>query len=248
MFQWTQDQKNIINASIAARVEETRMIHKIIPISERNDSTRGVHIDEPKKKGNKKVGIKSRTKLYPFHEIIEPMVVTRSQAADPELTDVLRAVRQAATYLAAKHDRICIKELRKNSRKSGNKLQIIKGNGSKSLISAVMDALLELQKHGYIDAYFLILGNELYVDAIKHGKNKIEALLNSDTIFSSTNLGKQEGLLISCAVDVIDMVISVPPQFEHLRDGKDGNPECRVYEEFRMRLKDKDSIVRLVRE
>jgi hypothetical protein len=60
-------------------------------------------------------------------------------------------------------------------------------------------------------------------------------------------LDKDQGLLLSLGGDPVDRAVAVEPRFEFLRIGANETRECRVFERFSLRLKEKDSVIKLVR-
>ncbi len=63
----------------------------------------------------------------------------------------------------------------------------------------------------------------------------------------SSVLDKYKGLLLSLGGEPMDRAVAVAPKFEFLRIGAKEIRECRVFERFVLRLKEKDSVIQLDR-
>jgi hypothetical protein len=118
----------------------------------------------------------------------------------------------------------------------------------------IADALVQLEGKGYIGSYVLILGQNLFVDAYTPStgslilpKDRLEALLGDGPVHRSSVLGSDEGLLLSLGGTPMDRVVAVAPKFESLRIGANETRECRVFERFVLRLKEQESVIKLVR-
>ena len=122
-----------------------------------------------------------------------------------------------------------------------------------ALVPAVSKALVMLESAGYIGSYVMVLGQTLFEDATTPSrgslvlpKDRIEPMLDGP-IYRSSVLEDNEGLLISMGGDPMDVAVAVEPRFEFLRIGGKEVRQCRVFERFTLRLKDKNSVIKLVR-
>jgi len=128
------------------------------------------------------------------------------------------------------------------------------GSYGEKLVEVVADALIQLESNGYIGSYVLVLGQELFIDAntpskgsLVLPKDRLEALLGGGPVHRSSVLNKDGGLLMSLGGEPVDRAIAVAPTFEFLRIGANETRECRVFERFAFRLKEKDSVIKLIR-
>lgn len=122
------------------------------------------------------------------------------------------------------------------------------------LVKAVAEALVKLEGKGYIGSYVLVLGQKLFTEAntpspgsLVLPKDRLEALLGGGHVHRSSVLKQDVGLLISMGGEPMDRAVAVEPRFEFLRIGPNEVRECRVFERFAFRLKEGDSIIKLVR-
>jgi uncharacterized linocin/CFP29 family protein len=121
------------------------------------------------------------------------------------------------------------------------------------LVPAVARALIKLEDAGYIGSYVLILGMDLFDDAntpskgsLVLPKDRIESLIGGP-VHRSSVVPDDEGILISLGGEPVDRAIAVAPRFEFLRIGDKEVRQCRVFERFTLRLKEKDCVIKLVR-
>jgi hypothetical protein len=66
-------------------------------------------------------------------------------------------------------------------------------------------------------------------------------------VHRSSVLSKDQGLLMSLGGEPMDRAVAVAPKFEFLRIEDNETRVCRVFERFALRLKEKDSVIKLVR-
>jgi uncharacterized linocin/CFP29 family protein len=123
-----------------------------------------------------------------------------------------------------------------------------------NLVAAVADALVQLETAGYIGSYVLVLGQTLFTDAntpskgsLVLPKDRLEKLLAGGPVHRSSVLPKDQGLLMSLGGEPMDRAVAVAPKFEFLRIENNETRVCRVFERFALRLKEKDSVIKLVR-
>ena len=123
-----------------------------------------------------------------------------------------------------------------------------------NLVASVADALVELETAGYIGSYVLVLGQTLFTDAntpsagsLVLPKDRLEKLLAGGPVHRSSVLPKDQGLLMSLGGEPMDRAVAVAPKFEFLRIENNETRVCRVFERFALRLKEKDSVIKLVR-
>jgi uncharacterized linocin/CFP29 family protein len=122
------------------------------------------------------------------------------------------------------------------------------------LVAAVADALVQLETAGYIGSYVLVLGQTLFTDAntpsagsLVLPKDRLDKLLAGGPVHRSSVLPKDHGLLMSLGGEPMDRAVAVAPKFEFLRIEDNETRVCRVFERFALRLKEKDSVIKLVR-
>ena len=123
-----------------------------------------------------------------------------------------------------------------------------------NLVAKVADALVRLETAGYIGSYVLVLGQTLFTDAntpsagsLVLPKDRLEKLLAGGPVHRSSVLPKNHGLLMSLGGEPMDRAVAVAPKFEFLRIENNETRVCRVFERFALRLKEKDSVIKLIR-
>ena len=123
-----------------------------------------------------------------------------------------------------------------------------------ALVAGVANALVTLEGKGYIGSYVLVLGQRLFTDAntpspgsLVLPTDRLKALLGEGPVHRSSVLDQDEGLLLSLGGEPMDRAVAVAPIFESLRIGAKDMRECRVFERFALRLKEKDSVIKLKR-
>jgi uncharacterized linocin/CFP29 family protein len=123
-----------------------------------------------------------------------------------------------------------------------------------NLVAKVADALVRLEKAGYIGSYVLVLGQTLFIDAntpsagsLVLPKDRLEKLLAGGPVHRSSVLPDDQGLLMSLGGEPMDRAVAVAPKFEFLRIENNETRVCRVFERFALRLKEKDSVIKLIR-
>jgi uncharacterized linocin/CFP29 family protein len=123
-----------------------------------------------------------------------------------------------------------------------------------NLVASVADALVRLEKAGYIGSYVLVLGQTLFTDAntpsagsLVLPKDRLEKLLAGGPVHRSSVLPPEQGLLMSLGGEPMDRAVAVAPKFEFLRIENNETRVCRVFERFALRLKEKESVIKLVR-
>jgi len=123
-----------------------------------------------------------------------------------------------------------------------------------NIVAKVADALVELENAGYIGSYVLVLGQTLFTDAntpskgsLVLPKDRLEKLLAGGPVHRSSALPPDQGLLMSLGGEPMDRAVAVAPKFEFLRIEDNETRVCRVFERFALRLKEKDSVIKLIR-
>jgi hypothetical protein len=122
-----------------------------------------------------------------------------------------------------------------------------------ALVGAVAQALITLEDSGYIGSYVLVLGQKLFTEANTPSKgsmvlpmDRIEGLLGGGSAHRSSVLDDDKGVLLSLGGEPLDRAVAVSPKFEFLRIEGSDKRACRVFERFSLRLKEKDSVVKLI--
>jgi uncharacterized linocin/CFP29 family protein len=123
-----------------------------------------------------------------------------------------------------------------------------------ALVGAVANGLVTLEDAGYIGSYVLIFGQTLFTYANTPSKGSM--VLPSDRmknllelppehhVHRSSVLDPDTGLLLSLGGQPMDRAVAINPKFEFLTVGKEAARECRVFERFALRLKEKGSVVK----
>jgi hypothetical protein len=125
-----------------------------------------------------------------------------------------------------------------------------------ALVGAVAEAVVRLENAGYIGSYVLILGQTLFAEANTPStgsmvlptdriKNLLE-LEQDQHVHRSSVLDDEMGVLLSLGGAPMDRAVAINPTFEFLRIGEHERRMCRVFERFALRLKEKDSVIKLI--
>lgn len=271
---WTDQQHTTVRDLIAEEVEKARLSHKFIPELKTAEDARSITADEFDAKGNRVDDIKTiplveiaaavrLTKLQAEDADLSSALLMIRRAAN-RLARAHDAVVFAGQPDADKLPGTAPSQVSaiggsKNGGVSTTTSVIpvdpIKGASyGEKLVERVAEALVTLEGNGYIGSYVLVLGQTLFTDAntptpgsMVLPKDRIEGLLAGGPVHRSSVLDTNEGLLLSLGGEPMDRAIAVAPKFEFMRIGASEIRECRVFERFALRLKEKESVVKLVR-
>jgi hypothetical protein len=272
-LKWTEERNKLVRDLIAEEIEKARLSHKFIPELKLETDARSVSADEY----DSRTGKVDDVKTIPLVEVVAPVHLTKLQTEDSDLSAALLLIRRAANHLARSHDGVVFRgqpgpNALHNAPPNVSAIGGTKNDGVSStatsldvdpparasygekLVEKVADALVQLEGKGYIGSYVLVLGQRLFTDAntpspgsLVLPKDRLEALLGGGPVHRSSVLDKDQGLLLSLGGEPMDRAVAVAPTFEFLRIGANEIRECRVFERFALRLKEKDSVIKLVR-
>lgn len=271
---WTEAQLTLVKNLIAEEVEKARLSHKFIPELKLAEDARSVPADEYDSRANAVDDVKTiplvevaapvkLTKLQAEDADLSSALLLLRRAANrlARAHDAVvfagqpgpnalppTAPASLAAIGGAKNDGVSA---------TGNCVNVDPAKGGsygEKLVETVADALIQLEGNGYIGSYVLVLGQQLFTDAntpspgsLVLPKDRLEALLGGGPLHRSSVLPKDQGLLLSLGGEPMDRAIAVTPKFEFLRIGANEIRECRVFERFALRLKEKDSVIKFIR-
>lgn len=273
---WTGQQLNMVRDLIAEEIEKARLSHKVIPDFELGADARTV----PEITYDPGDDTVKDTGTIPLVELAVEFKLTKLQTEDADIRAAQLLIRRKANLLARAHDTIIFtgqpaanmqnlanKEIvatggNKNSGMSDTKHSLdidpaAQNQGMKDygeeLVKQVGSAQFQLEQQGYVGSYVLLLGRQLFTDAIQpfkgspvRPKDLMESELNGP-VHRCSVLPENEGLLLSLSGDPVDCAVAVAPKFEFLLIDQQGLRKCRIFERFALRLKEKDSVIQLVR-
>ena len=272
---WTEDQNNKVRDLIAGEIEKARLSHKLVHEMKLAEDVRSVQADEFDSKTNKVDDVKTiplvelqapvnLTKLQAEDGDLSSafLLIRRGANRLARAHDAVVLTGQPAAGSLPPTAPPNVKAIGgiKNDGVSATTTTIdvgpvgAGGSYGEKLVEKVADALVQLESQGYIGSYVLVLGQRLFTDANTPSKgslvlptDRLEALLEGKSIYRSSVLDKDQGLLMSLGGEPMDRAVAVAPKFEFMRIGANETRECRVFERFVLRLKEADSVIKLQR-
>ena len=272
-LKWTEAQNNTVRDLIAEEIEKARLTHKFIPEMKLDEEARSVSADEFDSKTNKVDDVKTialvevaaavnLTKLQAEDDDLSqcPSMIRRAANRLARAHDaIVFAGQPGADKLPPKAPPVVTAiGGRQNDGVSATPNGEDVGPPTKGesygelLVGAVAAALVRLETAGYIGSYVLVLGRTSSPTRTPpHGvlsscpTDRLGPLLGGGPIHRSSVLDNDLGLLISLGGEPMDRAVAVAPRFEFLRIGTNDMRECRVFERFALRLKEKDSVIKL---
>jgi len=272
---WTDEQHATVHDLIAEEIEKARLSHKFIPELTLEEDARSVPADEYDDAKKEVDDVKTiplvelmesvqLTKLQAEDADLSAALILIRRAANrlARAHDAITFIGQPAPDTLPATAPATVEAIggHKNDGVSATPLiiNVVPSKGGsygEGLVTKVADALVRLENAGYIGSYVLVLGQELFVDANTPSpgsmvlpKDRIEGLLGGGPVHRSSVLDPDEGLLLSLGGEPMDRAVAVAPKFEFMRIGDKEKRECRVFERFALRLKEKESVIKLVRE
>lgn len=117
------------------------------------------------------------------------------------------------------------------------------------LVTAVADGISRLESYGHLSPFALILGRKLFVTAHTPDKNslvlpadRIKPLLDGPLLRSST-IPEHQGVLVSLASDLVDLVIAKDMSAKYLQATLEPRYVFRVSERITLRVKQPRAII-----
>ena len=136
-------------------------------------------------------------------------------------------------------------------KKDKNKLAFNVANGAplgeegERIVSAVVQAIGELEDHSHPGPFACVLGRRLFEEAHRPvtrsmvlPADRITPMLNGPLLRSGRMLA-DHGIVVSLAAGAIDIVVATPPKAQFLQQTQKAKYLFRVYERFVLRIKDK---------
>lgn len=271
---WSEVQHKLVRDLIAEEIEKARLSHKFIPELKLTEDARSVSADEFDSKTNAVDDVKTiplvenaapvnLTKLQAEDADLSAALLLIRRAANrlARAHDAVVFAGQPGPNVLPKTAPKAVSAIggHKNDGVSAtvNTVDVDASKGGspgEKLVEKIAEALVRLEGEGYIGSYVLVLGQQLFTDAntpsagsLVLPKDRLEALLGGGPVHRSSVLDKDHGLLVSLGGEPMDRTVAVMPKFEFLRIGAGEVRECRVFERFALRLKEKDSVIKLVR-
>lgn len=271
---WTEEQNVTVRDLIAEEVEKARLSHKFIPELTLEDVARSVTADKFDSEKNTVDDVTTipLVELSAALNLTKPQSedanLTAALLLIRRAANRLARAHDAVTFVGQPGPNqlpdtapptVSATGGRKNKGLSaaGSGIEIDSHEGGsygERLVAKVADALVKLETAGYIGSYILVLGQDLFTDANTPSRgslvlptDRLEALLGGGPVHRSSVLEKDKGLLLSLGGEPMDRAVAVEPKFEFLRIEANDTRVCRVFERFALRLKEQDSVIKLVR-
>lgn len=273
---WTAEQEKIVSDLIAEEIEKARLCHKFIPELKVAEDARSISADRYDSAKNTVDDVStiplvevaapiSLTKLQAEDSDLSSALLLIRRAAN-KLARAHDAIVQggqpAPDALPRKAAALGLSAIGGSANnglfETAQSIDVDPGKSGatygEALVGAVAQALVSLENAGYIGSYVLILGQQLFIDANTPSKgsmvlpkDRIEGLLGDGPVHRSGVLDDDKGALISLGGEPMDRAVAVAPKFEFMRIGAGEKRECRVFERFALRLKEKNCVVKLIR-
>ena len=271
---WTEEQNTTVRDLIAEEVEKARLSHKFIPELTLEDAARSVKADKFDSEKNTLddvttiplVELSATVKLTKLQaedvDLSAALLLIRRSAnrlarAHDAVTFTGQPGSNKLPDTAPKQVKAIGGWTNKGVSEAGTCIEIDPPDGGsygEALVAKIAQALVKLETVGYIGSYVLVLGHDLFTDAntpspgsLVLPKDRLEALLGGGPVHRSSVLENGEGLLLSLGGEPMDRAVAVAPKFEFLRIESNDTRVCRVFERFALRLKEQDSVIKLVR-
>lgn len=119
------------------------------------------------------------------------------------------------------------------------------------LIGGVVDAIDQLQRNGYNGPYALVLATNLYAEAHKPAaslalpRHALVPLLGDGPLLRSSDIAKDEGLLVSYSSGFVEQVLASDISVKFLQVSLEPRFVFRVSERLSLRVKDWQAVVNL---
>jgi uncharacterized linocin/CFP29 family protein len=189
--------------------------------------------------------------------------LSTEQVADEALSNALLAFRRAANILALEEDAIVFQGFDPEKKKSnfvvnapgrkeglaenqGSRFQRLENLAGRTVVSAVVRAVRELEDRSNPGPFACILGNGLFESV--HGASpslvlpadRITPLLRGP-LLRSGKMDDYTGIVVSLAGSVIDIVVGTPPTVQFLQRTPTAKFLFRIYERFALRIRDRNN-------
>jgi uncharacterized linocin/CFP29 family protein len=116
-----------------------------------------------------------------------------------------------------------------------------------TIVTAVAQAIADLDASSHLGPFACVLGHDLFVDA--HSPDASSLVLPADRItpmltgplLRSSSIEKNVGIVVSLSGDPIDLVVATPPKVQFLQVTGQAKFLFRVYERFVLRIKERST-------
>src|SRR4029453_15500236 len=120
-----------------------------------------------------------------------------------------------------------------------------RGTVGQAVVSAVVEAIHELEDRMHPEPFACVLGNELF-DRVHDPSTslvlpaaRITPMLKGGPLLRAGRMDKTSGIVVSLAGNAVDIVVGAPPTVQFLQRMTDAKFFFRVYERFVLRIRDK---------
>jgi len=191
-----------------------------------------------------------------------------AQVADPDLDSALIAFRRAANYLARREDEIIFNgdsgtEDEGDSAGSssthkpglvesaGIPIAVPGGDRGEALVTAVSNAIAELEKSHHLGPFACLLGHQYFLavqtptDSMVLPQERILPFLQGGALLRTSVLGDEQGLVIALGGAPIDLVVATDISVSFLQVTEEARFIFRVYEKIALRIKEPKAIALL---
>ncbi|MGB5053130.1 MAG: family 1 encapsulin nanocompartment shell protein, partial [Nitrospirales bacterium] len=222
------------------------------------------------------------TRCRPLTKISVNVYLTSAQLCQPDLSSALILFRRAANLIARVEDRIVFggqpgpdpnpQALNINPpifRVAGgeqfrgliaearaltppNCIQVPIGPPSQNIVTAVANAVTNLEGEGHLSPFALVLGSNLFIKAhdpspsLVLPADRIKPLLGGGPLLRSTTIHEDEGVLISQAGELVDLVMANDISAKYLQTTLEPRHVFRVSQRMTLRVKQPRAIMALL--
>ena len=190
--------------------------------------------------------------------------LSSEQVADETLSNALLAFSRAAAILAQQQELVVFEGLNRGGATSdfvsngvsreqlgladpGRRedfRRLESGAQGARIVSAVVDAIRDLEDNLNPGPFACVLGNRLFVEAHSPAASfvlpadRITPLLKGGPLLRAGKMDPDTGVVVSLAARSIDIVVATPPTVQFLQKTQDAKFLFRVYERFALRIRD----------
>ena len=221
------------------------------------------------------------TRTRPLTKISVNVYLKSAQVEQQDLYDAHILFRRAANFIARVEDRIVFggqpcaspdprlfgiqpyvyrvsggeqfRGLIAEAVNAGQHTVIRRGAPTENLVTAVAQAISDLENEGHLGPFGLVLGSNLFVMAHTPSSSlvlpadRIKPLLGEGgALLRSTTIDEDEGVLVSLAADLVDLVVASDISAKYLQSTLEPRHVVRVSERITLRVKQPRAIMAFV--
>ncbi len=132
-----------------------------------------------------------------------------------------------------------------------NSITLPPGPPPELIVSRVADAITQLEQEGHLSPFGLVLGSNLFIRAhdpspsLVLPADRIKPLLGGGPLLRSTTIPPDEGVLVSLAGDLVDLVVARDISAKYLQTTMEPRHVFRVSQKMTLRVKQPTAIMAL---